>query len=370
MERMRVVVAPDSFGDAMRADDAAAAFAAGWREVAPGDDLELVPLSDGGPGLVAALHAAIAGAKLIPAECSGPTGRPTVTSILRAGSTVYVESAAACGLAALRAAGGDVRTATTYGVGALVSQAARVAGVDCVVVGHGGSGTNDGGAGMWAALGAEPADVLRGGGVGLVALDRVTTPAALDVRLVAATDVDNPLLGLHGASAVYGPQKGADQAAVMSLDIGLERWADLVEAAIGRSGLREQPGAGAAGGLGFGLLALGAPQRSGIELVMAAVGLGERVEGADLVVTGEGRYDATSLRGKVAAGVARAAQGAGVPCVVVAGQASVGAREAAASGVDEVWSVAEALGSVEAALGAGADGVRRLGSDVARSWSR
>lgn len=367
---MRVVVAPDSFGGTMRADEAAAAFAAGWHEVAPHDDIDLAPLSDGGPGLVAALAAAVADSTVIPVECTGPTGRRGVADILRIGLTCYVESAAACGLEALRAAAGDVRGATTYGVGQLVAAAAAIDGVDTVVVGLGGSGTNDGGAGMWAALGAEPADILRGGGVGLKSLSQVTMAAALDVRLVAATDVDNPLLGLRGASAVYGPQKGADQAAVMSLDIGLERWADVVESVTGTLGSRDQPGAGAAGGLGFGLLALGAERVSGIELVMAAVGLREKVEAADLVVTGEGRYDATSLRGKVPAGVARLAQDAGVPCVVVAGQASVGSREAAANGIDEVWSVADSLGSIDAALAAGADGVRRLGRDVARSWSR
>jgi glycerate kinase len=362
------VVAPDSFGGTLRADEAAAAFAAGWLEVAPGDDMDLAPMSDGGPGLVAALSAAMPGSELIAVACSGPTGAPTTADILRIGTTSYVESAAACGLDALRTLGGDVRTATTYGVGQLV--AAAVDGVDTVVVGLGGSGTNDGGAGMWAALGAEPAEILRGGGVGLKSLEHLTPPAPLGVRLVAATDVDNPLLGLHGASAVYGPQKGADQAAVMSLDIGLERWADLVEAALRRTGVRDQPGSGAAGGLGFGLLALGAERVSGIELVMAAVGLRERVDGADLVVTGEGRYDASSLRGKAPSGVAQAAQAAGVPCVVVAGQASVGAREAAMNGIDEIWSVADALGSIDVALGAGADGVRRIGRDVARSWSR
>jgi glycerate 2-kinase len=367
---MRVVVAPDSFGGTLRADEVAAAFAAGWHEVASRDDLVLAPLSDGGPGLVAALAAAVTDAVLIAVECSGPTGEPVVASILRVGSTVYVESAAACGLDALRAASGDVRTATTYGVGQLVAAAAAVEGVETVVVGLGGSGTNDGGAGMWAALGAEPAGVLCGGGLGLSALDAVTIPPVLPVRLVAASDVDNPLLGLHGASAVYGPQKGADQAAVMSLDIGLERWADVVEAATGASGVRVRPGAGAAGGLGFGLFALGAERVSGIEMVVAAVRLREIVAAADLVITGEGRFDSTSLRGKVASGVAAVAQAAGVPCVVVAGQASVGARDAAASGFDEVWSIAEVLGSADAAMAAGAGGVHRLGRDVARSWSR
>jgi glycerate kinase len=223
---------------------------------------------------------------------------------------------------------------------------------------------------MWAALGAEPAELLRGGGLALNGLDLVSLPRPLGVRLVAATDVDNPLLGLHGASAAYGPQKGADRAAVMALDIALEHWADLVEAKTGLAGVRHAGGAGAAGGLGFGLLALGGERVSGIDLVMGAVGLQEKVDGADLVVTGEGRFDATSLRGKVAAGVARIAQQAGVPCVVAAGQASVGVRDAAASGIDEVFSVAQLLGSVDAAMAAGTAGVRELGRQVARSWSR
>jgi glycerate 2-kinase len=367
---MRVVVAMDSFGGTLRADEAAAAFAAGWLEVAPGDELDLAPLSDGGPGLVAALRAAVPDSELISVECTGPTGQPGRGDVLRIGSTGYVESAMACGLAELQALGGDVRTATSYGVGALISAAAARDDIDTVVIGLGGSGTNDGGAGLWAALGAEPADVLRGGGLALRGLDWITAPNLLGVRLIAATDVDNPLLGLHGATAVYGPQKGADQAAVMTLDMALEDWANVVEGAVGRVGLRSEPGTGAAGGLGFGLLALRAERVSGIELVIVAVGLRERVEAADLVVTGEGSYDATSLNGKVASGVTALAQAAGLPCVVVAGQSSVGVRVAAANGVDEVWSVAEALGSVDAALAAGAQGVRRLGRDVARSWSR
>jgi glycerate 2-kinase len=365
---MRVVVAPDSFGTTMTAAEAATAFAAGWHEVAPHDELDLVPLSDGGPGLLAALEATLPDALPVAVECSGPTGQPISGTVLRAGPTAYVESALACGLAALEAARGDVGRATTYGVGQLLAAAARLAGVATVVVGLGGSGTNDGGAGMWAALGAEPADVLRGGGTGLADLHRLVAPPAPAVRLVVATDVDNPLLGATGASRVFGPQKGADEDAVRELERGLVRWADLV-AEVHGPGFAERPGAGAAGGLGFGLLALGAERVSGIELVMREAGLAARVERADLVVTGEGRFDATSLRGKVPAGVARVAAAAGVPCVVAAGQAEVGRREAAAHGVEEVWSVAAMLGSVDAALAAGAAGFRALANDVARAWS-
>lgn len=367
---MRVVVAPDKFGGTLTASEAAKAFAAGWHDLAPGDELDLIPLSDGGPGLIAALAAALPGSRIHEIDASGPSGVVRPRRLLVARDTAYIESAEACGLDELRRERGDVGTATTYGVGQLLAAAAALDEVGTVVLGLGGSGTNDGGAGMWAALGAEPKEELRNGGTGLGDLSGLTLPADLGVRLVAATDVDNPLLGLHGATAVYGPQKGADRAAIMSLDAALQRWADTVEPLVGQVGLRDRPGAGAAGGLGFGLLALGAERESGADLVMAAVGLAEAIAGADLVVTGEGSFDATSLRGKVAAGVAQRAQAGGVPCVVAAGQAHVGIRDAAAHGVDEVWSVADQLGSVAGAIAAGAQGVRALGAAVARSWTR
>lgn len=365
---MRVVLAPDSFGDS-HAADVAAALARGWSHIAPSDELGLAPLSDGGPGFVDALARCFPEGDRTDCQIEGLTGAPIDAPLFRLGPTAYVESATACGLDQLRARDADVRTTSTYGVGQLVVAAAAIAGIETVVVGLGGSGTNDGGAGLWAALGAEPADLLRNGGVALKALDQVTVPE-LTVKLVAATDVDNPLLGFEGASAVFGPQKGADQAAIMSLDLGLEKWADAVEVATGRAGLRNEPGAGAAGGMGFGLLALGAERVSGVELVMDLVGLAHSVEGADLVITGEGRFDSTSLRGKVVSGVARIAQAAGVPCIVAAGQSSVGAREAAAHGIDGIWTVADVLGSAEAALAAGQDGIVALGERLARSWSR
>jgi glycerate kinase len=365
---VRVVLAPDSFGETA-AHDVAAALVAGWARVAPHDELRSAPMSDGGPGFVATL--AIAGEQplTVSVPVTGPTGTPLVAVFVQIGGTAYVESAAACGLDLLRADDGDVRTASTYGVGQLIAAAAALDGVDTVVVGLGGSGTNDGGAGVWAALGAEPADLLRGGGVALQPVSDVTVPDP-GVRLVAATDVDNPLLGFEGASAVFGPQKGADQAAVMSLDLGLEKWADAVETAVGRPGLRDEAGAGAAGGMGFGMLALGAERVSGVDLVMDLVGLRRSVDGADLVITGEGTFDSTSLRGKVVSGVARIAQEAGVPCIVAAGQSSVGAREAASHGIDGVWTIAEVLGSATAALAAGAAGIEQLGERLARSWSR
>jgi len=161
------------------------------------------------------------------------------------------------------------------------------------------------------------------------------------LELVAATDVDNPLLGPNGASAVFGPQKGADRAMVLDLDDELRAWADVVERDTAQPGLRDRPGAGAAGGLGFALFALGASRASGLDVVAAAVRLARRIADAELVVTGEGRFDSQSLRGKVPAGVARLAQEHGLPCVVIAGQAEVGRRDAAAMGVEEIVTVAE-----------------------------
>jgi len=258
--------------------------------------------------------------------------------------TAYVESAQACGLYLMAPEERNPMVATTRGVGQLMA-AARERGAQRIVVGLGGSGTNDGGRGMWEVLGGR-----------------------FDLELIAATDVDNPLLGPNGASAVFGPQKGADRAMVLDLDDALRAWADEVESRIGLNGLRDRPGAGAAGGLGFALFALGATRASGLDLVADAVALRDRIAAADLVVTGEGRFDSQSLRGKVPAGVARLAQEHGLPCVVLAGQAEVGRRDAAAMGVEEIVTVAELLGSPAAALQAGADGVRRVAAQLARAW--
>jgi glycerate kinase len=341
---MRVVVAPNAFGGTLSAVEAATAIADGWRDVAPYDELDLAPMSDGGPGFVDVMHAGLGG-ELVRVTVSDPLGRPVEVHVLVVGDTAYVESAQACGLHLMAPDERDPMRATTRGVGEML-RAAVERSARRVVVGLGGSGTNDGGRGMWEELGGQ-----------------------LDAQLVAATDVDNPLLGPNGASAVYGPQKGADRAMVLDLDDVLRAWADEIEGMTGRAGLRDRPGAGAAGGLGFALLALGATRASGMELVAEAVRLGSRIAGADLVITGEGSFDAQSLHGKAPAGVAQLAQEHGVACIVLAGRAEVGRRDAAAAGVEEIFTVAELLGSPRAALDAGADGVRRLAARVARTWS-
>jgi len=343
---MRVLVAPDGFGGTLTAVEAAEAIAAGWREVAPDADLDLAPLSDGGPGFVDVLHAGLGG-ELVDVEVTDPLGRPVVARFLVADGTAYVESAQACGLHLMAAAERVPMKASTRGVGRLL-HAAMQRHPDRIVVGLGGSGTNDGGRGMWEALGGA---IEQG------------------VALVAATDVDNPLLGPNGASAVFGAQKGADRAMVLDLDDRLRAWADELEWQVGQLGLRDRPGAGAAGGLGFALFALGAARTSGLDLVADAVELDARVAAADLVVTGEGSFDSQSLRGKVPHGVARLAQRHAIPCVVVAGQAEVGRRDAAAAGIEEIYCAAAALGSPQAAMEAGAAGVRRAAAQAARAWT-
>jgi glycerate kinase len=340
---MRVVVAPDSFGGTLTAVEAAGAIAAGWAGTSPTDELDVAPMSDGGPGFVDVLHAGLGGTTC-DVTVPDPLGRPVTARWLRAGDTAYVEVAQACGLHLLTEQERDPWRASTRGVGELLRAVLR-AGVGRLVVGLGGSATNDGGRGMW--------EVLDG---------------SLPIDVVVASDVDNPLLGVNGASAVYGPQKGADRSMVLDLEDRMRAWADDVERRVARPGLRDEPGAGAAGGLGFALFALGASRASGFGVVAEAVGLGDRIAAADVVVTGEGSFDSQSLRGKVPFGVAALAQEQGVPCVVVAGRAETGRRDAAAAGIDEIYSVAELLGSADAAVAAGAVGVRRLAARVARDW--
>lgn len=347
---MRVVICPDSFTGTLSAVEAAAAIATGWRRVAPEASLDVVALSDGGPGFVTVLHSALGG-DLRTARVSDPLGRPIDAHWLLTGPTAYIESAAACGLHLLTVGERDPSRATTHGVGELVA-AALDAGATRIVVGLGGSATNDGGRGLVEAFGGLTPAVARMAGV----------------DLVAATDVDNPLIGIAGASAVFGPQKGATAEQVLALDAALETWAGELAAGTGRD-VRDEPGAGAAGGLGAALFALGAARVSGIGLVLGVVGLGERIAAADLVVTGEGSFDWQSLRGKAVAGVAALAREHAVPCLVLAGRVLIGRREAAAAGVEETQSLIDAVGET-LALAAPAASLADVAARVAGRWSR
>jgi glycerate 2-kinase len=372
---VRVLICPDKFAGTLDAPAAAAAIAAGWRERRPADELVEVPLSDGGPGFLAVLAAALDGQKL-GVRTVDPLGRPVPGEILVTGDTAYVESAQACGLHLLRPAEYDPRAATSYGLGPLLAAAAET-GARRIVVGLGGSATNDAGAGLLAALGAGPVDAaghaLPYGGAALsTAAALAGTPQLRRTDLVAATDVDNPLTGLHGASNVFGPQKGADRADVLLLDAALDHFAGVLEKHLPGCPpqLAALPGAGAAGGVGAALLALGGRCESGIGLVGRAVRLDAHLDAADVVVTGEGSFDVQSLRGKVVGGVAAAARDRGVPCVVLAGRVEAGRREAAAAGVTEAHSLVEHCGDEARALAEPVAGLRALGARLAGQWSR
>jgi glycerate kinase len=355
---MRVLVAPDKFAGTLTAVEAAEAIAAGWRRQAPDDELDLAPMSDGGPGFVDVLHNSLGGS-LEPVVVSGPFGDPVPATILLDGDTAYVESAQACGLAL---SGTDrPEQASTYGVGELVA-AARDAGAKRVVVGLGGSGTTDGGAGLLAALGATADRPLDRGVAALAGIGRIDLPDA-GVELVAASDVENPLTGLFGAAKTFGPQKGIPEERLPAVDAVLEELA----AAAGRRTALEK-GAGAAGGLGFALLLLGATRTSGLDLVASAVRLAERARACDLVLTGEGAFDFSSRAGKVPYGVATIAAAALRPCVALAGQVLVGAREMRALGIESAYSLFETVGE-ERAFAEPAASLADLAARVARTWS-
>ena len=383
---MRILICPDKFAGTLSAPQVAEAVAAGWRDSAPTDEIVTRPLADGGPGFVEVLASAVDGRR-VPVETVDPLGRPVTGEVLvvaggaGATPTAYVESAQACGLHLLAEAERDPKTATSYGLGLLLAAAVET-GARRVVVGLGGSAVNDGGAGMLAALGAAPLDefglALPYGGTALAAVAALGgTPRLRAVELIAATDVDNPLTGLYGASNVYGPQKGASREDVLLLDAALERFATVLERELRScpTGLAGRPGAGAAGGLGAAVLALGGRCESGIELVSRQIGLDAARDATDLVLTGEGSFDHQSLRGKVVAGVAGAARDRGLPCVVVAGRVSAGRREAAAAGVTEAYSLVdhfggEETGGVEPAMTRPAEGLRAIAARLAGQWSR
>ncbi|MEU5697161.1 glycerate kinase [Actinosynnema sp. NPDC020468] len=333
---MRVLLAPDCFGGTLTAGEAAAAMAAGWRRHAPDDTLLERPLADGGPGFAAVLHAALGGT-LHETTVTGPLGEPVRAVWLEHEGTGYLESAQACGLHLVppERRPESAETATTRGVGELINAARNC---HTVVIGLGGSATTDGGEGL---------------------RETLETPTA---TLVAASDVENPLLGPHGAARTFGPQKGASPAAVDRLEARLAAMTALAPVA-------EVPGAGAAGGLGAALIALGARVVSGAGLVRDLVGLDAALDGVDLAVTGEGSFDWQSLRGKLVTAVAAGAAERGLPCVVLAGRVEVGRRESAAIGVQDAYSVADHVGSAEKSLADPAGTLADLAEHVARQWS-
>lgn len=343
---MRIVIAPDSFKGSVSALAAAEAMRRGVLAVFPDADVACVPIADGGEGTVEALVAATGG-RILYRTVRGPLGDPIRAhwGVLGDGRTGVVEAAAASGLPLVPRGRRDPRVTSTHGTGELI-RAALDEGLSRVIVGIGGSATNDGGTGMARALGVRFLDEagrdLEEGGAALVRLSRVDLterdPRLDAVELWVACDVDNPLTGPRGASAIYGPQKGATPEMVAQLDAALARYARVAAAATGRD-VAGVPGAGAAGGLGAGLLFFTpARLRPGVSIVLESVGFDGLVRDADLVLTGEGRTDAQTAMGKAPVGVAAAAKAYGVPVVCISGGLGEGAELVLRHGIDALVS--------------------------------
>jgi glycerate kinase len=372
---MKIVIAPDSFKESLSAPDVAAAIARGWQRVFPDADILLRPMADGGEGTVDAVLAATGGQRR---ECTvrGPLGEPVQAHWGWLGeATAVLEMAAASGLHWVPRERRDATITSSYGTGELI-RAALDAGARRIILGLGGSATNDGGCGLLQALGVRFLDAhdqeLPPGGAALARLARIDVGAMdsrlLQARVEIAADVDNPLCGPRGASHVFGPQKGANPQQVEVLDAALGRYASVVAATLGEDHSL-LPGVGAAGGLGFAAKAfLHASFRPGIELVAELSGLAEAVQGADLVITGEGRLDSQSLHGKTPVGVARIARAAGVPVIALAGSLGEGYQAVYEAGIEAAFSLTPGPQSLEQAMSGAAAELQARACDLARLW--
>ncbi len=350
---MQVLIAPDCYGDSLTAVEAAQAIADGWRRGRPDDELTLAPQSDGGPGFVGVLAGRVGEVHIL--RVSGPlTEEVSAEWVLdpAAPLTAYIECAQACGLALL---GGPptVQTALaahSRGVGQLIAAAVQ-AGAGRIVVGLGGSACTDGGRGMVEELGGlEAARELLAG-----------------VELIAATDVEHPLLGPMGAAAVFGPQKGADPDTVRVLEQRLSDWSVELNAAAGRA-VSDEPGAGAAGGIGAALLALGGRRESGAAIIAEHTRLSDDVAAAQLVITGEGRFDDQSLHGKVVSALAAGARSRRIPVVVLAGQVTLADATLREAGIAAAFSITDHAGSVALAIEDAANQLEGLAQVTAAAW--
>jgi glycerate kinase len=350
---MRVLIAPDCYGDTLTAVEAARAIADGWHRGRPDDELTLAPQSDGGPGFVGVLAGRLGEVHSL--RVHGPlTAQVSADWVLDPATpmTAYIECAQACGLALL---GGPptVQTALaahSRGVGQLIAAAVRASAAR-IVVGLGGSSCTDGGRGMVADLG------------GLAAGRKLLA----DVELIAATDVEHPLLGPMGAAAVFGPQKGADPDTVRVLEQRLSDWAVELNAAAGRP-VSDLPGAGAAGGIGAGLLALGGRRESGAAIIAEHTRLADDVAAAQLVITGEGRFDDQSLHGKVVSALAAGARSRRTPVLVLAGQVTLDEATLRQAGIAAAFSITDHAGSMQLAMADAANQLDGLAQVTAATW--
>ncbi|ARU89411.1 glycerate kinase [Pseudomonas sp. M30-35] len=372
---MKVVIAPDSFKESLTAAEVAEAIARGWSAVYPQAEISLKPMADGGEGTVDAVLAA-AGGERRELQVLGPLGQPVSAhwGLLR-DNTAVIEMAAASGLHWVPRDQRDATVTSSFGTGELI-RAALDAGVERIILGLGGSATNDCGAGLMQALGVRFLDAddreLAPGGAALINLAQIDLSnldsRVLKVQFDIAADVDNPLVGPRGASAVFGPQKGASPEQVQSLDAALQRMSRIVTSTLGED-FSAIPGVGAAGGLGFAAKAfLKARFRPGVELVAELSGLAAALQGADLAITGEGRLDAQTLHGKTPIGVARLAKAAGVPVVVLAGSLGEDYQRTYTGGIDAAFSLTPGPMNLEQALSNAAAELQARTTDIAQLW--
>ncbi|GAB3535667.1 glycerate kinase [Arthrobacter tecti] len=368
---MRIVIAPDKFKGSLSAPEVASALAKGLLNADPGLDVDLVPVADGGEGTLDAAFAA--GFSRHITTVSGPTGEPVEAPIAIRGSQAVIEMALASGLAVLPGGVRRARIASSTGTGELI-RFALDRGCTSIVLGVGGSANTDGGAGMLVGLGAALLDdagtPLPGGGAALAGLAWIDL-SGLDPRLATteitlASDVDNPLLGTKGAAAVFGPQKGATPDDVAHLDDALARFVEVLEQELGPRARAQAnaPGAGAAGGVGYAALAvLNAQRRPGIDVVLELTGLAEKLDGADLVITGEGSLDEQSLGGKTPLGVAKAA--AGMQAIAVCGRTTLTSEQTAAAGFSRVYALTDLEPDVGKCIANAGPLLERVGQDIA-----
>jgi glycerate kinase len=370
---MKIVIAPDSYKESLSASEVAQAIEQGFREIFPDAQYVKVPVADGGEGTVEAMIAATQGEAKI-SRVTGPLGNrvDAMWGMSGDGTTAFIEMAAASGLALVPAAQRNPLQTTSRGTGELILQALEH-GAKNIIIGIGGSATNDGGAGMVQALGARLSDAngkdILPGGAGLISLNRIDIsgldPRLADCTLRVACDVTNPLTGELGASRIFGPQKGATEAMIVELDRNLAHYAEVIKKSL-RIDVINVPGAGAAGGMGAALMAfLGAELRSGIEIVTQALNLEEHIHDCSLVVTGEGRIDSQSIHGKVPVGVAQVAKKYHKPVIGIAGSLTADVGVVHQHGIDAVFSVLTQIGTLEEAFRGAFDNIQRASRNVA-----
>ncbi|BBQ77002.1 glycerate kinase [Raoultella ornithinolytica] len=370
---MKIVIAPDSYKESLSALDVATAIEAGFQEIYPDAEYVKLPVADGGEGTVEAMVAATQG-RLVQVTVTGPLNKPVDAFYGLSGDErcAFIEMAAASGLEIVPPACRNPLLTTTWGTGELIRHALD-AGVQQIIIGIGGSATNDGGAGMVQALGgklltADNQQIASGGGAleQLARIDLSELDSRLaDCRIDVACDVTNPLTGPEGATAVFGPQKGATAEMIVRLDRALAHYARIIQRDLAVDVLHLE-GGGAAGGMGAALYAFcGARLRPGIEIVTDALHLAELVADADLVITGEGRIDSQTIHGKVPVGVAKVAQRYNVPVIAIAGSLTADVGIVHRHGLDAVFSVIYSVCTLEEALENAADNVRMTARNVA-----